>query len=91
MRQIRSIDLGLIFLFTLIFLFAISNFRKGNIFNYGLEISFIILLSLFSGYSLVALLKPADNFKSILKNYPLSWDLLYYSSLLTLPYLRFHL
>ncbi|MGB7970084.1 MAG: ATP-binding cassette domain-containing protein [Methanobacterium sp.] len=71
MRQIRSIDLGLIFLFTLIFLFAISNFRKGNIFNYGLEISFIILLSLFSGYSLVALLKPADNFKSILKNYPL--------------------
>ncbi len=68
MRQIRSIDLGLIFLLTVIILFAITNFRNGNFTNYSLEVIFIILLSLFSGYSLVALLKPADNFKSILKN-----------------------
>jgi ABC-2 type transport system ATP-binding protein len=67
MRQIRSKDLGLIFLLTTIFFLVIS-YKSVDITKYGLEIISIILLSLFSGYSIVALLKPAGSYKSIIKN-----------------------
>ena len=96
MRQIRSIDLGLIFLLTIIFLVAISNFRKGNFVNYGLEIIFIILLSLFSGYSIVALLKPANNFKSIIKHPLLILEfavlfIIIIAAILAISFLGFHI
>ena len=66
MRQIRSKDLGLIFLLTTILVLVIS-YTTANIVNYGLEIFFVILLSLFSGYSIAALLKPAESYKSLIK------------------------
>ena len=67
MKQIRSKDLGLIFLLTTIFVLVIS-YTPVNTIKYGLEIIFVILLSLFSGYSITALLKPALNYKSIIKH-----------------------
>ena len=67
MRQIRSKDLGLIFLLTTIFFLVIS-YKSVDITKYGLEIIFIILLSLFSGYSIVALLKPTGSYKSLIKH-----------------------
>ena len=63
MRQIKSKDLGLIFLATIIFVLVLS-YTPVNTVKYGLEILFVILLSLFSGYSIAALLKPAEGYKS---------------------------
>lgn len=67
MRQIRLIDLGLIFVLTAIFILVVS-YTKVNITKYGLEILFVLLLSLFTGYSVTALLKPAESYKSLIKN-----------------------
>jgi ABC-2 type transport system ATP-binding protein len=67
MRQIRSKDLGLIFLLTIIFI-TVTSYTKVDFTKYGLEVIFFILLSLFTGYAISALLKPAENFKSIVKN-----------------------
>jgi ABC-type polysaccharide/polyol phosphate transport system ATPase subunit len=67
MRQIRSMDLGLIFLLTAIFVFVVS-YTPVDTVKYGLEILIVILLSLFSGYSITALLKPAEGYKSLIKH-----------------------
>ncbi len=67
MRQIRSKDLGLILLLTIIFI-TITSYTKVDFTKYGLEVIFFILLSLFTGYSISSLLKPAESFKSIVKN-----------------------
>ena len=67
MRQIRSKDLGLIFLLTIIFI-TVTSYTKVDFTKYGLEVIFFILLSLFTGYAISALLKPGESFKSILNN-----------------------
>ena len=67
MRQIRSNDLGLIFLLTTIFILVIS-YTHVNIAQNSLEFLFITVLSLFSGYSIASLLKPAEGYKSLIKD-----------------------
>ena len=67
MRQIRSKDLGLIFLLTIIFI-TVTSYATVNFTKYGLELLFFVLLSFFTGYVIVASLKPDENFKSIIKN-----------------------
>lgn len=66
MNHLKSKDLGLIFLLTSIFIIIVS-FPKLNLNRSLLYIVYIILLFLFSGYSLVALLRPEENYVDILK------------------------
>ena len=95
MRQIRSKDLGLIFLLTIIFI-TVTSYTKVDLTKYGLEIIFFILLSLFTGYAISALLKPAESFNSIVKNPLLILEFAVLLNIiigvsLKLSYLGFHL
>lgn len=67
MRNLKSKDLMLIFLitsfYTLLHFYPLLNFNKSN-----LEPIYIVFLFLFSGYPLIALLRPYENYEVILKN-----------------------
>jgi uncharacterized membrane protein len=66
MKQLLSKDLGLIFLLTAIYIILIS-FPNLNYGKYFLDIGFLILLFLFTGYSMVSLLRPEENYIDILR------------------------
>jgi len=65
MKHLLSKDLGAIFLLTTIYVLVVSfpNFHYSN----HLNIIFLIVSFLFTGYSLVAVINPEKNFKEILK------------------------
>ena len=65
MKRLLSKDLSLIFLLTSIYIIIIS-FPKLNFYRYHLEIVFFMLSFLFLGYSLIALLRPEENYRDIL-------------------------
>lgn len=79
MKHLLSKDLGAIFLLTTIYVIVVSfpNFHYSN----HLNIIFLVASFLFSGYSLVALLRPEENYKQIL-NKPIL--ILEFSTLITL-------
>jgi uncharacterized membrane protein len=66
MKMLKSKDLMLIFILTSFYILVIS-FPNLNYNKSFLDIIFIILLFLFSGYSLLALLRPEENYVDILK------------------------
>lgn len=65
MKRLLSKDLVLIFLLTSIYIIIIS-FPKLNFYKYPLEIVFFVMSFLFLGYSLIALLRPEENYRDIL-------------------------
>ena len=65
MKRLLSKDLSLIFLLTSIYIIIIS-FPKLNFYKYPLEIVFFVMSFLFLGYSLIALLRPEENYRDIL-------------------------
>lgn len=95
MKLIRSKDLWSIFLLTTIFLILIT--VPGLDFNkYILEVVFFILLFLFSGYSLISLLRPEESYKSLTKKPVLIFVLsillsIFITLLLKFSLLGFHL
>ena len=79
MKRLYSKDLGIIFLLTAVYIILISfpNFSG----KYILDILFFVLFFLFTGYSLIALIRPKEDYKDILRKPVL---LLEFSVLLTL-------
>jgi len=68
MRSLKSKDLIIIFLSTVIYIIIITYPHHLNFNRSILEYVSIILLTLFSGYSLISLLRPEENYSDILKN-----------------------
>ncbi len=66
MKRLLSKDLGLIFLLTTTYIILVS-FPNLNYGKYFLDLGFLILLLLFTGYSLISLLRPEENYSNILK------------------------
>ncbi len=79
MKRLYSKDLGIIFLLTAVYILLISfpNFTN----KYILDIGFFILFFLFTGYSLIALIRPEEDYKDIMRKPVL---ILEFSILLTL-------
>lgn len=79
MKRLYSKDLGIIFLLTAVYIILISfpNFSG----KYILDMAFFALFFLFIGYSLIALIRPEEDYKDILRKPVL---LLEFSVLLTL-------
>ena len=66
MKRLLSKDLGLIFLLTTTYIILVS-FPNLNYGKYFLDLGFLVLLFLFTGYSLISLLRPEENYSNILK------------------------
>ena len=66
MKHLLSKDLGIIFLLTAIYI-LITSFPNFNYGNFIINIVFLILLFLFTGYSIISLLRPEENYKNILR------------------------
>jgi uncharacterized membrane protein len=66
MRHLFSKDLGIIFLLTAIYILIISfpNFNYGK---FVIDLIFLISLFLFTGYSIISLLRPEENYYNILR------------------------
>jgi uncharacterized membrane protein len=66
MRHLFSKDLGIIFLLTAIYILIISfpNFNYGK---FVIDLIFLISLFLFTGYSIISLLRPEENYNNILR------------------------
>ncbi|UTB33036.1 MAG: DUF1616 domain-containing protein [Methanobacterium sp. ERen5] len=79
MKRLYSKDLGIIFLLTAVYIILISFPNFGG--KYILDMVFFALFFLFTGYSLIALIRPEEDYKDILSKPVL---LLEFSVLLTL-------
>jgi hypothetical protein len=79
MKRLYSKDLGIIFLLTAVYIILTSfpNFNE----KYLMDTVFFVLFFLFTGYSLIALIRPKEDYKDILRKPVL---LLEFSVLLTL-------
>lgn len=79
MKRLYSKDLGIIFLLTAVYIILTSfpNFNE----KYLMDLVFFVLFFLFTGYSLIALIRPKEDYKDILRKPVL---LLEFSVLLTL-------
>jgi len=66
MKHLLSKDLGIIFLLTAIYI-LITSFPNFNYGNFVINIIFLILLFLFTGYSIISLLRPEENYINILR------------------------
>jgi len=79
MKHLLSKDLGIIFLLTTIYVIVVSfpNFH----YQYPLDLIFFLLSFLFTGYSLIALIRPEESYREILRKPVL---ILEFSVLLTL-------
>jgi uncharacterized membrane protein len=66
MKRLLSKDLGLIFLLTTTYIILVS-FPNLNYGKYFLDLGFLVLLFLFTGYSMISLLRPEENYGNILK------------------------
>ena len=66
MQHLLSKDLGIIFLLSAIYIF---NMSFSNLYNgrFIIDIGFLILFLLFTGYSIISLLRPEENYSNILR------------------------